>query len=81
MDDRARHHVRSFSSPDDLIEIDTVRSEMLTMGGMTVSHDIQQPGWRWSTHIKPIVGTEWCQVRHIGVVLRGRIGFLLEDGT
>jgi class 3 adenylate cyclase len=74
-------YVRSFSAPDEVVEIETVRSEMITKGGMTVSHDLQQPGWRWSVHIKPLVGTEWCQVRHIGVVLRGRIGYLLEDGT
>lgn len=74
-------YVRSFSAPDEVVEIETVRSEMITHGGMTVSHDLQQPGWRWSLHIKPLVGTEWCRVRHIGVVLRGRIGYLLEDGT
>jgi class 3 adenylate cyclase len=73
--------VRSFAAPDDVVEIDTVRSEMIIHGGMTVSHDIQQPGWRWATHIRPLVGTEWCQVRHIGVVLRGRIYYLLENGT
>jgi class 3 adenylate cyclase len=73
--------VRSFSEPDELIEIETVRTEMITLGGMTVSHDVLRPGWRWSTHIKPLVGTEWCQVRHIGVVLRGRIRYRLEDGT
>jgi class 3 adenylate cyclase len=74
-------YVRSFAAPDEVVEIETVRSEMITQGGMTVSHDVQQPGWRWSVHIRPLVGTEWCQVRHIGVVLRGRIGYLLEDGT
>lgn len=74
-------YVRSFASPDEVIEIETVRSEMITHGGMTVSHDIQQPGWRWSEHVAPLVGAEWCQVRHIGVVLRGRMHVLLEDGT
>ena len=74
-------YVRSFSSPDEVIEIEKVRSEIITKGGMTASHDVQQPGWRWSTHVRPLVGTEWCQVRHIGVVLRGRIHYLLEDGS
>ena len=60
-------YVRSFASPDEVIEIETVRSEMITHGGMTVSHDIQQPGWRWSEHVAPLVGAEWCQVRHIGI--------------
>jgi hypothetical protein len=62
-------YIRSFAAPDEVVEIETVRSEMITQGGMTVSHDVQQPGWRWSVHIRPLVGTEWCQVRHIGVVL------------
>ena len=74
-------YVRAFSSPDELIELETVRSAMITKGGLTVSDDIQQPGWRWSTHVRPIVGTEWCQVHHVGVILGGHVHFLLEDGT
>jgi hypothetical protein len=74
-------YVRSFTNPDEVIEIETVRSEMISRDGMTVSHDIQRPGWRWSTHIRPIVGGEWCQVHHLGVMLRGRMGFRMEDGT
>jgi class 3 adenylate cyclase len=74
-------YVRHFSAPDELIELDTVRSEVITHGGLTVSHDTQRPGWRWSAHVRPLVGTEWCEVRHIGVVLSGRMGVLLEDGT
>lgn len=73
-------YVQPFAEPDELIELDTVRSEMITRGGTTVSHDIQQPGWRWSTHIRPLVKTDWCTVRHIGVVVRGQMHFLLEDG-
>jgi len=73
-------YVRSFSSPDELIEIETVRSEMITKGGLTVSHDVQQPGWRWSTHVRPLVGTEWCEVHHVGILTKGRMSFLLLDG-
>jgi class 3 adenylate cyclase len=75
------HYVRSFAEPDELIELDTVRSEMITRAGVTVSHDTQRPGWRWSTHIRPLVKTEWCEVRHLGVLVRGRLGVLLQDGT
>jgi class 3 adenylate cyclase len=74
-------YVKYFSSPDELIELETVRSEMVTRGGLTVAHDIHQPGWRWSTHIKPIVRTESCLMHHVGVILRGRVGFQLDDGT
>jgi class 3 adenylate cyclase len=76
----AGQHVRSFSSPDELIDLGVVRAALVTVGGLTVSHDVHQPGWRWSTHIKPVVGTESCQVRHVGVILKGRMHVVLDDG-
>jgi class 3 adenylate cyclase len=79
MDERV--HRRSFADPDEVMEIDQLRSEMVHLGGLTVSHDVHHPGWRWSTHVKPIVGTEWCMMRHVGVILRGQLGIVLEDGT
>src|SRR4029450_780811 len=78
---RLDRYVQSFSDPDELIELDTVRSAMITRSGITVSHDIQQPGWRWSTHIRPLVKTEWCEVRHLSVLVRGQLRVLLKDGT
>jgi len=74
-------YVQPFAEPDELIELDTVRSELITRAGMTVSHDTQQPGWRWSTHIRPLVKSEWCEVRHLGVLVRGHMHVLLSDGT
>lgn len=32
-----------------------------------------EPGWRWSRDVGPIVQTRSCQIRHVGVVLRGRL--------
>jgi class 3 adenylate cyclase len=74
-------YIRSFAAPDEVIELETVRSEIITKGSLTVSHDLQAPGWRWSVHVRPIVGTEWCQVHHIGIILRGRMRYRMEDGT
>jgi class 3 adenylate cyclase len=76
----ASRYLRRFESPDELIEFGPTRSEMITVGGLTLSHDIQQPGWRWSTHIKPVVGTDSCQVRHVALALTGRLHVLLDDG-
>jgi len=78
---RPSRYVRSFSEPDELIELDTVSSAQVTIGGLTVSYDTQQPGWRWSTHVRPLVGTEWCEVRHVGYMVSGRQRVLLRDGT
>lgn len=74
-------YVRSFSSPDELIEVGPVRSALITFGGLTVSYDTLQPGWRWSTHVKPVVKTESCQVRHIQLMLKGTLHVVLDDGT
>ena len=74
-------YVQPFTEPDDLIELETARSAMITRSGITVSLDIHDPRLRWSTHIRPLVKTDWCEVHHVGVVLRGRMNFLLSDGT
>ena len=73
--------VRTFAEPDELIELESVRSAMINRGGIAVALDIHQPGWRWSTHIRPLVRTEWCEVRHVGVLLRGRLRIRLQDGS
>ena len=81
-DDRPLNpYVRGFSMPDEHIDATDLRSEVITIGGVKVSYDVQQPGWRWRTHLQPIVGTEWCEVHHVGVVLSGRGRYQLRDGT
>jgi len=74
-------HVRRFEEPDELIEFGGVTEQLITLGGLTVSRAVQPPGWRWSTHFKPLVGGERCQAHHVGIVLAGRQGVELEDGT
>ena len=40
-----------------------------------------EPGWKWSNDVKPIAGTENCQVGHVGYCLSGRMSVRMEDGT
>jgi hypothetical protein len=40
-----------------------------------------EPGWKWSECVKPVVGTDSCQVHHVGVVQAGRLHITHEDGT
>ena len=42
---------------------------------------VGKPGWRWSEDVRPHVGGEWCEVRHLGVVLSGRLMAKLRDGS
>lgn len=73
--------VKSLQTPEETIEFPGVTAALVSLGDLTVGRLVSEPGWRWSTHVKPSVGGEWCQARHIGVVISGRLGITLSDGT
>jgi len=58
-----------------------VVDELVTLGDVTVGRATQPVGWRWSRDWKPIVGGEWCDAHHVGVMISGRQGIELADGT
>jgi hypothetical protein len=72
---------RSFESPDETRRPDKTTVEVVNVGGTTVGRATLQPGWRWSEAIKPIVGTEDCQVPHLGVLLSGQVHVVHNDGS
>ena len=56
-------------------------SSTVTLNNVTLSKAVLQPGWKWSTCIKPIVGTETCQAGHVGVIAQGTMHVKHDDGT
>jgi hypothetical protein len=72
---------RSFDEPDETRTPDKTRIELVHLGDTDVGRFTFSPGWRWSECIKPVVGTESCQVDHIGVAVSGRISVAHDDGT
>ncbi len=72
---------KSLRAPDESVELPGVMEDLVEIGDLTVGRVIHQPGWRWSTHVRPVVGGEWCQARHIGVVIAGSFTVVLPDGT
>jgi len=73
--------IKSFRAPDEVVRLPKLTAEIVEFGELTVSRTISEPGWRWSEHMRPSVGGEWCQVRHVGVVVSGRLGVVFPDGT
>jgi class 3 adenylate cyclase len=73
--------LKSFAAPDQTIEFPLLRAEIVELGDFTVGYVVHQPGWSWSEHVRPSVGGEWCQARHVGVLLSGRTGVRLQNGT
>jgi class 3 adenylate cyclase len=39
-----------------------------------------EPGWRWSTHVAPLVGASSCQIRHVGYSISGTVRVVMDDG-
>ena len=57
------------------VQIDVVRT-----GGCRVKRIVYQPGFRWSTDMKAIVGTDLCMHAHVGFLARGQVHIQYADG-
>ena len=73
---------RSLSSPDEVrpFEGDMGGAALVNFSSGPVGRNTFKPGWRWSEHVKPIAGTDSCQVQHVGYVLKGRMKVVMDDG-
>jgi class 3 adenylate cyclase len=73
---------KNLNQPDETVEFPGVTENLIEIGGFTVGKVTHRPGWRYSTDMAPLVGGgEWCDTRHVGMVLSGRLLFTLRDGT
>ena len=61
-------------------DIGGVRLEVGRAGAARVKRMIYPPGFRWSVHMKPAVGTEFCMHAHVGFLAHGRIHIEYPDG-
>lgn len=78
----ARIQAKSFDIPDEAVPVGGVaRVETVHLGETTAHRVTFQPGFRWSQHVKPGVGTDLCEIRHTGYVVAGRAGIRMADGA
>lgn len=71
-----------FASPDEVRSPDpTVTVEIARLDVGEIGRYTFRPGWRWSEHVRPIVGGTACQVEHLGYVVSGTMGIQASDGT
>ena len=78
----AQAEVKSFDSPDEVRPFEGKgEAKMVQLGGKTVMRSTYEPGWKWSENIKPIAGTDSCQVHHLGYCISGRMKIHMEDGS
>jgi uncharacterized cupin superfamily protein len=77
----AQLHSARIDSPEETRTFDHGKLGIVRLGDVTVGRVDFEPGWRWSTSVKPIVGTDTCQQQHVGYVMSGRLKVAADDGT
>ena len=72
---------KSFDSPEETRSVDKGTVEILNLEGMQVMRATFQPGWKWSESVKPVAGTQSCEVAHLVYVISGRMALKMDDGS
>lgn len=77
----ATAELKDLKTPDEVREFPLGKLELINIGGGVVGKLTLEPGWRWSQHVKPVAGTEWCEAPHFQYHVSGRLHVLQHDGT
>ena len=62
------------------LEVAGVHVDMTRVGEARVRRVIYPVGFRWSTHMKPLVNTDRCMHAHVGFIVSGAIEVEYADG-
>ncbi|MGR6919729.1 cupin domain-containing protein [[Actinomadura] parvosata] len=73
--------VKSIDKPDERRDFPRGHLEVCGLSGLSFGVATFEPGWRWSESVKPIAGTDSCEVHHNGFVVQGRLRIRMNDGT
>jgi Cupin domain len=74
--------VKRFDKPDETRPFEGHGEvDVVLMMGRPVGRGTFEPGWRWSNDVKPIAGTDLCEVSHLGYYLSGRMRITMKDGS
>lgn len=72
---------KSFDEPDEKRSPDKTTVDVVKLPGTSVARITFEPGWRWSECIRPVVGGDSCQVRHVGALISGEMEVVHDDGS
>jgi mannose-6-phosphate isomerase-like protein (cupin superfamily) len=72
---------KSLSKPDETRTFEKGKLEVVKLEKGVIGRATFEPGWKWSTCVKPIAKTESCQTAHFGYIVSGRMKVVMDDGT
>ena len=61
-------------------EVAGVQLDIVPAGEARVKRVIYPVGFRWSTHMKAVAGTDYCMHAHVGFLARGQVHVQYKDG-
>jgi hypothetical protein len=73
--------MKRFNTPDEVRDFPLGKLELVKIGGAMVGRGTFQPGWRWSTSLKPLVKTKSCEAPHFQYHVAGTLVVQMDDGT
>ena len=73
--------LKTFANPDETRAFERGRADLVRIAGSDIGRLTLEPGWRWSEHVKPIAGTDWCEAPHFQYHLSGTLRIQMSDGT
>ncbi len=76
---KAEH--KSFNTPEEVRDIPLGKIDLVTLNGATLGRATLQPGWRWSTSVKPTAKTNSCEAPHFQYHVSGTLRIQMDDGT
>jgi len=71
---------KSLNTPDEVRRFELGSGELTRVGSHVIGRGVLEPGWRWSTHMGPVMGTPSCPVHHVQVLVAGRFAVRMDDG-
>ena len=72
---------KTFVKPDESRTFDKGQVDVVKLGGVKFGKAVLQPGWKWSTCVKPIAKTKSCEASHLQYHISGRLAVLMDDGS
>jgi hypothetical protein len=77
----AKKQKSSFFRPEERRTFEKGKVELVTLGGTTFGRLTLEPGWRWSTCLKPVAGAETSPSAPLLCHVAARLRVAMEDGS
>lgn len=72
---------RISEQPDERRTFEKGEVNLATLGGVTFGRAVLNPGWKWSTCVKPLVHTQSCEAPHLQYQISGTLHVVMDDGS